>query len=84
MNNPNIIPVKPIDKFTAAWGKAVDRIKNLSSETIRIAIIGAGAGGVELAFAIDDYFKSVYQNNVTTVKVTIISKTSSLLPNHNK
>lgn len=42
------VPVKPIGQFVPAW----EAIKNSLSDTSRLAVVGAGAGGVELALAL--------------------------------
>jgi selenide,water dikinase len=43
------VPVKPIAEFGARWLAFVDRVRGPQ----RIVVIGGGAGGVELALAID-------------------------------
>ncbi|RTL38312.1 MAG: hypothetical protein EKK53_19145 [Burkholderiales bacterium] len=45
------LPVRPIEGFVAAWPALVDRILSRCAR-FELAIIGAGAAGVELAFAI--------------------------------
>eukprot|EP00850_Spirogloea_muscicola_P000811 SM000003S11056 [mRNA] locus=s3:656468:663565:+ [translate_table: standard] len=45
-------PVKPINLFHERWQKTLDRITSCPSEEERIAIVGGGAGGVELCLAI--------------------------------
>eukprot|EP00850_Spirogloea_muscicola_P020955 SM000232S07925 [mRNA] locus=s232:17720:24986:- [translate_table: standard] len=44
-------PVKPINLFHERWQKTLDRITSCPSEEERIAIVGGGAGGVELCLA---------------------------------
>ena len=43
---PDALPVKPFEAFIARWRKLLD-----ASKPPRIAVVGAGAGGVELAMA---------------------------------
>eukprot|EP00850_Spirogloea_muscicola_P009858 SM000056S17976 [mRNA] locus=s56:385004:392099:+ [translate_table: standard] len=43
--------VKPINLFHERWQKTLDRITSCPSEEERIAIVGGGAGGVELCLA---------------------------------
>jgi len=50
-NNKNIIPVKPIDGFLTRWEACLRRIIARKEKT-RIAVVGAGAAGVELVLAI--------------------------------
>ncbi len=44
------LPVKPIDRWLAAWTRLQERVAT-SDGPFRIAIVGGGAGGVELALA---------------------------------
>jgi len=45
------LPIRPIEGFVAAWPNLVDRILGKCSR-FDLVVIGAGAAGVELAFAI--------------------------------
>lgn len=48
----SITPVKPIDGFCARWETILSRILSAdASVTQRIAVVGGGAGGVELALS---------------------------------
>ena len=45
-----VVPVKPIGNFVARWNALVERV--LATETpVRIGVVGAGAGGVEMVLA---------------------------------
>jgi selenide,water dikinase len=44
------IPVKPIDRFALRWSALAERIDR--GDALRIAVVGGGAAGVELALAI--------------------------------
>ena len=45
-----VVPVKPIGNFVARWNALVERV--LASEArVRIGVVGAGAGGVEMVLA---------------------------------
>lgn len=52
----NIAAVKPIDKFDHRWNKIRQRILesagNATDSPIRVVIVGGGAGGCELCFAV--------------------------------
>lgn len=45
------LPIRPIEGFVAAWPALVDRIRG-ACRRFDLVILGAGAAGVELAFAI--------------------------------
>ena len=45
-----VVPVKPIGNFVARWNALVERV--LATEgSVRIGVVGAGAGGVEMVLA---------------------------------
>jgi len=47
----NVTPIRPIEVFVAAWPSLVSRIASCHGP-FNLAVVGAGAAGVELAFAI--------------------------------
>ena len=44
------LPIRPIETFVAAWPQIVDRMRS-ACRRVDLVILGAGAAGVELAFA---------------------------------
>jgi selenide,water dikinase len=46
-----VVPVKPIHQFNQRWLNLLARVQQHTSGTFRIAVVGAGAGGVELLLA---------------------------------
>lgn len=55
------IPVKPISEFLQYWHQLIDEIQQNPQQKIRLAIVGGGAGGVELAFNIHRHLTQIYQ-----------------------
>ena len=53
----NALPIRPIEGFVAAWPKLVDRMLGVGRR-FDLVILGAGAAGVELAFAIQHRAKT--------------------------
>ncbi|MEG4803712.1 FAD-dependent oxidoreductase [Microcoleus sp. ARI1-B5] len=43
------IPAKPVPEFLASWNQLISEQQNYPEKPLRIAIVGGGAGGVELA-----------------------------------
>ena len=64
-DDPRLLDIRPIDRF-------VERLEN-SPPAQRIAVIGGGAGGVELAFALRN-------RSATQPEVTLVTGASGLLP----
>jgi len=64
------IPVKPIDRFAERWGALLAR----AEPGMRLAVVGGGAGGVELALSA--------QYRLGEARVTLITR-DALLPSHN-
>ena len=46
----SVVPVKPIGTFVARWNALVERVL-ATGERVRIGVVGAGAGGVEMALS---------------------------------
>ena len=55
------IPVKPISQFLQYWDQLIQEIKQNPQEKIRLAIVGGGAGGVELTLNIHSHLTQIYQ-----------------------
>ncbi|MFQ5635976.1 MAG: FAD-dependent oxidoreductase, partial [Gammaproteobacteria bacterium] len=75
------IQVKPIDRFVPKWQALLERCRNLDGENFRLAVVGSGAGGVELALAIRYRLEVV--EKIDTVEILLISAADRLLLGHN-
>ncbi len=71
------VSVKPIDRFAARWEALLERAQDLGH--IRLAIVGGGAGGVELALAAQHRLSGLLG---TAPEVTLVTR-EGLLPSHN-
>lgn len=84
----NITPVKPIDKFALRWELILSRLLQQSfTEPFTIAIVGGGAGGVELCFAVYQRLKTHLQSkNVDPafLKVMLLNRGSTIMAGHCK
>tara|TARA_R110002110_G_scaffold248571_1_gene464723 strand:- start:149 stop:778 length:630 start_codon:yes stop_codon:yes gene_type:complete len=69
------IPVKPIGQFLARWERFLDRLK--ATKIQNIAVVGAGAGGVELTLAIHEHIK---QLDVPTPEMHLIAYPTASCP----
>ena len=80
------VPVKPIDRFLDEWERLIRRV--LSTEKpFRVAIVGGGAGGVELALATQCRLQAELRRHGKRDDVLqhdLLSATSEILPTHNR
>jgi len=67
--DPRLIDIRPIDGFMERWDEVED-----TAEPRRIAVIGGGAGGVELAFGA--------RNSTSQPEVVLIAGEHGLIPGH--
>jgi len=70
------IPVKPIDSFARRWEALLERARRL--RRLRLAVVGGGAGGVELALAAHHRLSSMLDG---PPDVALVTK-DALLPSH--
>lgn len=74
----NQFTVKPVDHFIAAWKKLEQRLIE-QDKPLKLAIVGGGAGGVELALALD--YRA--QQLPGQLEITLLTDRATLLPGHN-
>ncbi|HJU17005.1 MAG TPA: FAD-dependent oxidoreductase, partial [Stellaceae bacterium] len=72
------IMVKPIDRFAERWEALLERARGLRH--LRLAIVGGGAGGVELALAAEYRLRRLIGD---ALAVTLVTR-AALLPSHNR
>ena len=70
------IAVKPIDRFAARWEALIERAKGL--DRLRLAMVGGGAGGVELALAARHRLEGLLR---APPEVTLVTR-DALVPSH--
>lgn len=68
-----VTPVKPISRFSLSLDRIVAR--DCGGESLRVAVIGAGAGGVELLLAL-------YRRLSNAKEFVLIAKSDEIMPNH--
>ncbi|HEX3536045.1 MAG TPA: selenide, water dikinase SelD [Stellaceae bacterium] len=72
------VPVKPIDRFGQRWEALLERAPRYPK--LRLAIVGGGAGGVELAVSAQQRLARLLD---TPPEVTLVTR-EGLLPSHNE
>jgi selenide,water dikinase len=73
------LPVKPVDRFLARWQAIEARVA--AARPIRIAVVGGGAGGVELLLSLQHRLRAKVG---ATASFVLITDESDLLTTHNR
>jgi selenide,water dikinase len=74
------IAVKPINRFIASWERLRQRVL-AADRPMRIAVVGAGAGGVELLLAVQYRLRA--ERPDAAIGFHLFSKAATILPDHN-
>jgi selenide,water dikinase len=77
----NQFAVKPVDRFINSWHQLEQGLRDNDSD-LRLAIIGGGDGGVELALSLDYRARQPSQAR-TRPRLVIVTDRDRLLPGHN-
>ncbi|NOQ87470.1 MAG: bifunctional NADH dehydrogenase FAD-containing subunit/selenide, water dikinase SelD, partial [Gammaproteobacteria bacterium] len=85
--NKYTLPVKPIDHFLTQWDELINTVIHTSEQNFHLAIVGGGAGGVEMALATQFRLQHLLaQNNQANdfLKIDLYCDSDDILPTHNK
>jgi selenide,water dikinase len=80
-----VVPVKPISNFVPRWEHLVTRVL-AAPNAVRIGVVGAGAGGVELSLAMQFRLQQALRDagRTDTVVYHLFSASPDILPTHNR
>ena len=81
------LPVKPIDQFLKGWEQIIALALQAGRPQFRVAIVGGGAGGVELVLAARHRLQSLLAErgpSAPRMEFDLIAETDTLLPTHNR
>jgi selenide,water dikinase len=79
------VPVKPINSFNERWQLLLERVRGRAGVT-RIAVVGGGAGGVEMTLAMQYRLRremSASGHNPDELSFHLLTRDSAILPTHN-
>ncbi|NIR29617.1 MAG: selenide, water dikinase SelD [Gammaproteobacteria bacterium] len=80
-----VVPVKPINRFIDHWQRMSERVLEHDGP-VRIAAVGAGAGGVEILLAVQHRLRRMLAAEGRTahhLEFHLFSKSEDILPTHN-
>jgi selenide,water dikinase len=75
------ISVKPIHRFLPRWQQLLERLRASDNRHTRLAVVGGGAGGVELALSIRYPLREV--EGLAHVDIVLVTADRHLLVGHN-
>lgn len=81
------LPVKPIDHFLIQWDSLLTTVMNTVNKDFHLAIVGGGAGGIEMALATQfRLYNLLAQKNKANdfLKFDLYCDSNVILPSHNK
>ena len=79
------VPVKPINDFDGRWRLLLDRVRKHVG-VMRIAVVGGGAGGVELTLAMQYRLRNelrASRRNPDELRFHLLTSGADILPTHN-
>ena len=79
------VPVKPIAQFNQRWLKLLERVRGLR-DRFTVAVVGGGAGGVELVLSMQYRLRQELQNQGKSpdlLHFVLLTSGDTILPTHN-
>jgi selenide,water dikinase len=79
-------PVKPITRFNQRWLALLEKVQEHSQGPLRIAMVGAGAGGVELLLSMQYRLRNELISrgrDPELLQFHLLTATDNILPTHN-
>lgn len=80
------IPVKPWGQFLAQWQRIIAQVKLAPTQPLCLAIVGGGAGGVELALTIQYQLQQILrtaEQPLDTIQIHLIHRSAQVMTGHN-
>jgi len=74
------IPAKPVPVFLKHWSQFLDKVASTPNQPRNLALVGGGAGGVELALNMEQKLQQISDN----VSIHLFQRDKELLPQHGR
>ncbi|MBE9004547.1 FAD-dependent oxidoreductase [Fortiea sp. LEGE XX443] len=79
------IPAKPVAKLLEHWYKLLQSVEDNPQQKLKIAIVGGGAGGVELALSMQTHLQQILkanQQSIQNLEVHLFQRHQKILPHY--
>ncbi|BAY92604.1 MULTISPECIES: FAD-dependent oxidoreductase [unclassified Tolypothrix] len=76
-----VIPAKPVAKLLEHWDELLKNVRENPQQAFKIAIAGGGAGGVELALAMQAHLQQIVAQS-GMLEVHLFQRDRELMPKH--
>ncbi|WP_089094108.1 FAD-dependent oxidoreductase [Nodularia sp. NIES-3585] len=79
------IAAKPVPRLLQHWYQLLESVAKNPKKPINIAIVGGGAGGVELALSMQTHLHEILQQNhqpIQNLEIHLFQRHETLLPNY--
>ncbi|NER34391.1 MAG: FAD-dependent oxidoreductase [Oscillatoria sp. SIO1A7] len=73
------IPAKPVPQFLHHWNQILEQTSQSTQNPVRLGIVGGGAGGVELALAIQARLHDLHN-----LEIHLFQRGAEIMPQHNR
>jgi len=80
------IPAKPVSQFLEQWNQLIQQVAQVTQKPISLGIVGGGAGGVELALAMQHHLHQVLdesQQPMQNLSIHLFHSDAELMPVYN-
>lgn len=79
------IPVKPVSRFLAIWNQVVEQLAQ-TPQPLCLGIVGGGAGGVELALAMQHHLHQILraEQPTTNLEIHLFHRDAELMPTYSR
>ncbi|MCC5635103.1 FAD-dependent oxidoreductase [Nostoc sp. CHAB 5844] len=79
------IPAKPVAKLLENWYKLLQNLNEHPQQKLRVAIVGGGAGGVELALSMQTHLQQILTANqqpIQNLEIHLFQRHQEILPHY--
>ncbi|MHC5934527.1 FAD-dependent oxidoreductase [Nostoc sp.] len=80
------IAAKPVSQLLEHWDELIEAVGKNPQELIRIAIVGGGAGGVELALSMQSHLHRILHQTqqIQNLEIHLFQRGQELMPNYHQ